>query len=151
MIDWSSDVCSSDLRHRRIQHAQRRGLAGAVGAEQAGDFTVARLEADIVDRDHGGLALALAGEGLAEVFGCDHGLDRGLGSGDWRLGCRADAARTWLNWTLGAGAFALPSSQLPNSTPRTPTSPPLEPHTPEPLDQVCRAFHVPPLRVRASE
>src|SRR3546814_21151318 len=64
-----------------------------------------RLEADIVDRDHGGLALALAGEGLAEVFGCDHGLDRGLGSGDWRLGCRADAARTWLNWTLGAGAF----------------------------------------------
>src|SRR3546814_7503838 len=36
-------------------------------------FTVARLEADIVDRDHGGLVLALAGEGLAEVFGCDHG------------------------------------------------------------------------------
>src|SRR3546814_13913524 len=36
-------------------------------------FTVARLEADIVDRDHGGLVLALAGAGLAEVFGCDHG------------------------------------------------------------------------------
>src|SRR3546814_11400897 len=56
-----------------MRHAHRGGLAGAVGAEQAGDFTVARLEADIVDRDHGGLVLALAGEGLAEVFGCDHG------------------------------------------------------------------------------
>src|SRR3546814_17485080 len=83
-----------------------------------------RLEADIVDRDHGGLVLALAGEGLAEVFGCDHGLDRGLGSGDWRLGCRADAARTWLNWTLGAGAFALPSPPPPAPTPRTPPAPP---------------------------
>src|SRR3546814_5062636 len=70
------------------------------------------------------LALALAGEGLAEVFGCDHGLDRGLGSGDWRLGCRADAARTWLNWTLGAGAFALPSPQPPDPSPPTPQAPP---------------------------
>src|SRR3546814_19779323 len=80
-----------------------------------------RLEADIVDRDNGGLALALAGAGLAEVFGCDHGLDRGLGSGDWRMGCRADAARTWLNWTIGAGAFAPPN------TPHPPQHPPNSP------------------------
>src|SRR3546814_5690003 len=80
--DWSSDVCSSDLR---IQHAQRGCLAGAVGPEQAGDFTVARLEADIVDRDHGGLVLALAGEGLAEVFGNDHGI-RDWGLGIWKSG-----------------------------------------------------------------
>src|SRR3546814_19338808 len=99
-----------------------------------------RLEADIVDRDHGGLALALAGEGLAEVFGCDPGLDRGLGSGDWRLGCRADAARTWLNWTLGAGAFAPPSPQppdprpppLPAPTPSHPPTPQLPPPCPGP-------------------
>src|SRR4249919_1065959 len=59
--------------HQRVEHAQRGGLAGAVGAKQAGDFPVARLEADVVDRDHGRrLAFSGAGECLAQVFCNDH-------------------------------------------------------------------------------
>ena len=57
--------------HQRVEHAQRGGLAGAVGAEQAGDLAVARFEAHVVDGDDRP-SLALAGEGLAEMFGDDH-------------------------------------------------------------------------------
>ena len=59
--------------HQRVEHAQRGGLAGAVGAEQAGDLAVAGGEADIVDGDDAGLVLALAWKGLAQVFRGDHG------------------------------------------------------------------------------
>ncbi len=34
-------------RHQGVEHAQGGGFAGAIGAEQAGDFSVARDEADI--------------------------------------------------------------------------------------------------------
>src|SRR6185312_11679278 len=52
--------------HQRVQHAQRGGLARAVGTEQTGDLAVARGEGDAVD----GLHFA---EGLVQVFYFDHG------------------------------------------------------------------------------
>src|SRR6185437_10191442 len=52
--------------HQRIEHAQRGGLAGAVGAEQAGDLAVAGGEADAVDGFH-------CAEGLVQIPDFDHG------------------------------------------------------------------------------
>src|SRR5690606_34615162 len=52
--------------HQRVEHAQRGGLAGTVGTEQAGDLAVARAERDAVDRDD-------VSEGLAQAGCLDHG------------------------------------------------------------------------------
>ncbi len=52
--------------HQRVQHAQRGGLARAVGAEQTGDATVGRGEADTGN----GLYRA---EALVQIAHFDHG------------------------------------------------------------------------------
>src|SRR5882724_7376786 len=49
-----------------VQHPQGGRFAGAVGAQQAGDFTVARHEGDVA----GGVDGA---ESLAQILGFDHG------------------------------------------------------------------------------
>src|SRR3546814_2237320 len=71
--DWSSDVCSSDL-------AEQRGLAGAVGADDADDGARRNLEAEVVDQQ-------LVAEGLADVLRLDHQIDQA------RASRNADAAR----------------------------------------------------------
>jgi hypothetical protein len=58
--------------HQGVEHAHGGGLAGAVGAEQAGDLAVVGGEADVIHGDDGRGLLALAGEGLAQVFCDDH-------------------------------------------------------------------------------
>ena len=55
--------------HERVEHAQRRGLAGAVRAEQAGDLAVARREAHVV---HGADDRAAHGERLLQSLHLDH-------------------------------------------------------------------------------
>nr|GEU28344.1 hypothetical protein [Tanacetum cinerariifolium] len=45
-------------RHQAQQHAQQGGLAGPVGTEQAGDFSIARLERHLVQRADGSERLA---------------------------------------------------------------------------------------------
>ena len=58
---------------QRCGHAQRRRLAGAVGAEQPGDAPVLGAEADIGDRLHGPRFLAAAlREALGQVLDLDH-------------------------------------------------------------------------------
>ena len=37
--------------YESVEHADGRGLARAVGPEEAGDFAVSRIEADVLDRD----------------------------------------------------------------------------------------------------
>jgi hypothetical protein len=55
--------------HQRVEHAQGRGLAGAVGAEQSGDLAVVCGEVDAVHGlDDAGLGL----ERLVQVAGDDH-------------------------------------------------------------------------------
>ena len=49
-----------------VEDAKRRGLAGAIRAEQAGDAPVAGLEADAVHGAHGA-------EAAREAFDADHG------------------------------------------------------------------------------
>src|SRR5690606_41290331 len=74
--------------HQRVEHAQGGGLAGAVGAEQAGDLAVAGLEA------HAGHGLHRAGAGpeaLVEVSGDDHRRTPWWWS--WRI--RAPIRRSW--------------------------------------------------------
>src|SRR3546814_16185485 len=71
--DWSSDVCSSDL-------AEQRGLAGAVGADDADDGARRNLEAEVVDQQ-------LVAEGLADVLRLDHQIAQA------RASRNADAAR----------------------------------------------------------
>ena len=44
----STSTCAAVGLHQRVEHAQGGGLAGAVGAEQAGDLAVARVEAHAV-------------------------------------------------------------------------------------------------------
>jgi hypothetical protein len=36
--------------HQRVEHAHGGGLAGTIGAEQAGDLPIAGAEADVGDR-----------------------------------------------------------------------------------------------------
>ncbi|KAG1205018.1 hypothetical protein G6F35_011920 [Rhizopus arrhizus] len=56
--------------HQRVQHAHGGGLAGAIGAEQAGDLAIGGTETDVGHR----LDAAGAGvEGLVQVVGDDHG------------------------------------------------------------------------------
>src|SRR3546814_11855348 len=62
--DWSSDVCSSDLlaafkkhlftgrREMPAHHVDEGRLAGAVGAEQAENFTFVHLQAHTVEGLH---------------------------------------------------------------------------------------------------
>jgi hypothetical protein len=58
---------------QRGEHPQRRGLAGAVGAEEPDDLTLGHVEVDAVDGAHLGLLLALPGlEGLHETPCTDH-------------------------------------------------------------------------------
>ncbi|KAG1255890.1 hypothetical protein G6F68_010044 [Rhizopus microsporus] len=57
--------------HQRVQHAHGGGLAGAIGAEQAGDLAIGGTETDVGHR----LDAAGAGvEGLVQVVGDDHGV-----------------------------------------------------------------------------
>ena len=56
--------------HQRVEHAHGGGLAGAVGAKQAGDAAILGAEADVGHR----LDAPAAGvEGLVQVVGDDHG------------------------------------------------------------------------------
>ena len=57
--------------HQRVQHAHGGGLAGTIGAEQAGDLAIGGTETDVGHR----LDTAGAGvEGLMQVVGDDHGV-----------------------------------------------------------------------------
>src|ERR1700678_4821442 len=68
----AADVHAVDTRQaavrcqHSVQHAQARRLAGAVGAQNAGDFTITRHEGDIAHRFDGA-------ETLAQILGLDHG------------------------------------------------------------------------------
>ena len=51
--------------YESVEHADGRGLARAVRPEEAGDFAVSRIEADVLDRDD-------VAEPLVEIPGVDH-------------------------------------------------------------------------------
>src|SRR6185312_1187930 len=56
--------------HQRVQTTQRRRFAGAVRAEQAGDFAVAREKGNAIHRSD---ALGALAEGLVQISDFDHG------------------------------------------------------------------------------
>ena len=60
-------------RQQRGQHPQRRGLAGAVGPEEADDLALGDVEVDAVDGAHLGLLRPCLGvEGLHQTSRMDH-------------------------------------------------------------------------------
>jgi hypothetical protein len=76
---FAAQVGSGDRRlaavglDERRQHAQGRGLAGSIRAEEAEDLPLGDLEVDAADRVHGLLAAAVAGaERLPQSLGLDH-------------------------------------------------------------------------------
>src|SRR5690606_2101789 len=70
--------------HQRVEHAQRGGLAGAIGPEQTGDLAVMCGETDAID------SLDLA-EGLVQIVDLKHGAPR-VGSFRARA-CRREPLR----------------------------------------------------------
>jgi hypothetical protein len=92
------DVHAADTRcaavrvHQPGDHAHGRGLAGAVRAEQRGDATVVRDEADVVHRDHAGaLAFDPRLELLRQVLDFNHRVP-GLAAAVGTIGSKKVAA-----------------------------------------------------------
>src|SRR6185369_5376230 len=61
-------------RQQRCHHAQRGGLAGAVGPEQRGDAAIGGVQSDALhSRDGAGLAPAPQHEALVQLLDANHG------------------------------------------------------------------------------
>ena len=84
-VDSSTWIAPGVRPHQRVEHPQRRRLAGAVRAEQARDRAVARDEAHAVDRGH-------RAEALVQVFDANHGVAP-LRAGGIRPGRREEERR----------------------------------------------------------
>src|SRR3546814_15173734 len=111
IIDWSSDVCSSDLAFGAQQHRQPAALAS--GHEIAAGWFTVRLhlgfDHKVLDQP---LVLDRSGQRLDGGIHMRHlaGIARGLLELDWKVG--GEAKRGSGRWDIGGGGLYIKKKNI---------------------------------------